>query len=170
MSMSERVACLRQQSLDTHPTLSAERALLMTDFYAQNLGHLSAPVKRALAFKHLMEHKAITISPGELIVGEKGPGPQAAPTFPELCCHTLEDLRILDSREKISFCVDEPTRQAYQDVVIPFWKGKSIRDLLFSEMTEEWKAAYECGVFTEFMEQRAPGHTVLDGKIYRTGV
>jgi len=36
-------------------------------------------------------------------------------------------------------------------------------------MTEEWKVAYECGVFTEFMEQRAPGHTVLDDKIYCRG-
>lgn len=44
-----------------------------------------------------------------------------------------------------------------------------MRDLIFQEMTEEWKAAYEAGVFTEFMEQRAPGHTVLDDKIYHKG-
>jgi pyruvate formate-lyase/glycerol dehydratase family glycyl radical enzyme len=37
-------------------------------------------------------------------------------------------------------------------------------------MTDEWKDAYEAGVFTEFMEQRAPGHTVLDDKIYRRGL
>jgi len=36
-------------------------------------------------------------------------------------------------------------------------------------MSEEWKVAYEAGVFTEFMEQRAPGHTVLDDKIYNKG-
>ena len=45
-----------------------------------------------------------------------------------------------------------------------------MRDLLFQEMTEEWKAAYEAGIFTEFMEQRAPGHTVLDDKIYHKGL
>ena len=45
-----------------------------------------------------------------------------------------------------------------------------MRDRIFDEMTDEWKAAYEAGVFTEFMEQRAPGHTVLDGKIYRKGL
>jgi formate C-acetyltransferase len=37
-------------------------------------------------------------------------------------------------------------------------------------MPPEWKAAYEAGVFTEFMEQRSPGHTALDGKIYRKGM
>jgi formate C-acetyltransferase len=36
-------------------------------------------------------------------------------------------------------------------------------------MSEEWKAAYDAGIYTEFMEQRAPGHTVLDDKIYRKG-
>ncbi len=45
-----------------------------------------------------------------------------------------------------------------------------MRDLIFREMTDEWQAAYEAGVFTEFMEQRAPGHTVLDDKIYRKGM
>ena len=45
-----------------------------------------------------------------------------------------------------------------------------MRDMLFSEMTDEWKAAYEAGIFTEFMEQRAPGHTVLDDKIYHKGM
>ncbi len=44
-----------------------------------------------------------------------------------------------------------------------------MRELIFQEMTAEWKAAYEAGIFTEFMEQRAPGHTVLDDKIYRKG-
>ena len=53
--------------------------------------------------------------------------------------------------------------------MIPFWQGKSMRDLILREMTDEWHAAYEAGIFTEFMEQRSPGHTVLDDKIYRKG-
>jgi len=169
MPMSERVVRLRQQSVETHPSLSAERARLLTEFYSQDMGIISVPLQRALAFEYLMENKTVCINEGELIVGEKGPTPQAAPTFPELCCHSLEDLDILDSREKISFCVSDEVRQLYEGTIIPFWKGRSIRDLIFAEMTEEWKAAYEAGIFTEFMEQRAPGHTVLDGKIYHKG-
>ena len=169
MPMSERVARLRRQSLDAVPTISTERAELLTEFYRQNLGLVSAPVRRALAFQYLMEHKTVCINEGELIVGEKGPAPKATPTYPELCCHSLEDLDVLNSREKISFAVSPQARQVYQDTIIPFWQGKSLRDLLFREMTEEWKAAYESGVFTEFMEQRSPGHTVLDDKIYRKG-
>ncbi|MEJ5197408.1 MAG: trans-4-hydroxy-L-proline dehydratase [Anaerolineae bacterium] len=168
--MSPRVARLRRQSLEAIPTLSAERARLMTEFYQQDLGLISVPVRRALAFQYLMEHKTICINDGELIVGEKGPAPDAAPTFPELCCHSLSDLDILDTREKIPFKVSAETRRLYAEQIIPFWRGKSMRDLIFREMTDEWKAAYEAGIFTEFMEQRAPGHTVLDDKIYRKGM
>jgi len=170
MPMSERVARLRQQSLEARPTLSTERAELLTAFCKQDLELMSVPVRRALAFQYLMEHKAIYIGDGELIVGEKGPAPKATPTYPELCCHSLQDLDILDSRDKIPFAVSPQARQVYEDVIIPFWRGRSMRDLIFREMTGEWQAAYECGVFTEFMEQRSPGHTVLDDKIYRKGL
>jgi formate C-acetyltransferase len=170
MAMSERVAELRQQSRDAVPTLSTERALLLTAFYQQDRGLTSAPVRRARAFQYLLEHKSICINEGELIVGEKGPAPKAAPTYPELCCHTLEDLDILDAREKIRFAVSDQARRDYRDTIIPFWQGRSMRDLIFQQMTDEWKAAYEAGVFTEFMEQRSPGHTVLDDKIYHAGL
>lgn len=169
--MSERVARLRKQSLEARPTISTERAELLTEFYRETGDMLlSAPVRRAMAFRHLMEHKTIYIGEGELIVGEKGPAPKATPTYPELCCHSLQDLDILNSREKIPFAVTPEARQLYQEEIIPFWRGKSMRELIFSEMTEEWKAAYEAGVFTEFMEQRAPGHTVLGDKIYHKGM
>jgi formate C-acetyltransferase len=167
--MTDRVAWLRQQSLDDESSISSERAELMTEFYQQNSGLMSAPVRRAQAFLYLMEHMTICINAGELIVGEKGPAPKAAPTYPELCCHTLEDLDILNSREKIPFTVSPQVRQVYEETIIPFWQGKTMREVIFREMNDEWKAAYEAGVFTEFMEQRSPGHTVLDDKIYHKG-
>lgn len=166
--MNERVGKLRQASLDAKPCISVERAEIMTEFYKHST-ELSAPVRRALAFKYLMENKTIYIGDEELIVGERGPAPKGTPSYPELCCHSPEDLQILNDRKKISYAVDDQTRRAYQERIIPFWRGRSIRDVIFSEMSEEWKAAYEAGVYTEFMEQRAPGHTVLDDKIYRKG-
>jgi pyruvate formate-lyase/glycerol dehydratase family glycyl radical enzyme len=168
--MNERVARLRQQSLDAVPTLSAERAVLMTRFYQEQRESLSPPVERARSLAYVLEHKAICINEGELIVGEKGPAPKATPTYPELCCHSLQDLDILNSREKIPFKVSAETFALYQGTIIPFWRGKTMREKLLSEMTPEWIDAYEAGIFTEFMEQRSPGHTVLDDKIYRRGL
>ncbi len=170
MGVSERVARLRQQSLDAVPTLSPERTELMTRFYQEHTARLSAPVERARAFEYLLAHKTIGINDGELIVGEKGPAPKATPTYPELCCHSLADLDILNSREKIAFKVSPETFRLYQDCFIPFWQGKTMRERIFQEMTPDWLAAYEAGIFTEFMEQRSPGHTVLDDKIYRKGM
>ena len=169
-NMTERVRKLRQKSLDTVETLSTERAELLTDFYRQDLGLMSIPVQRAMAFAYLLEHKIIAIYDGELIVGEKGDKPKAAPTFPELCCHSLEDLDILDTRPLTSFKVSVEARKAQEEVIIPFWQGKSIGDLVLAEMRQEWKDAFDAGIFTEFMTQRAPGHTVLDDKIYHNGM
>ena len=169
--MNERVRKLREQSIRAKPYISPERAILVTDFYKSDIAQQSStPVKRALALKCILENKKIWIGKGELIVGERGPAPKAISTYPEICCHSLEDLEILDSRKKTPYAVDNHTKRVYKEKIIPYWKGKSMRDMIFREMSDEWKAAYETGVFTEFLEQRAPGHTVLDDKIYSKGL
>jgi pyruvate formate-lyase/glycerol dehydratase family glycyl radical enzyme len=167
--MNERVARLRQESLETAPWLSIERAKLITEFY-RTCRVASVPMQRALALRHLMEHKTIHIGQDELIVGERGPSPKGTPTYPEICCHSLEDLEVLNSREKVSYRVPEAARIIQRDLIIPYWQSRSMRDLLFQEMAPEWKDAYEAGMFTEFMEQRAPGHTVLGDVIYHKGL
>ena len=169
--MNERIKKLRQQSLEAKPTISAERARLVTEFYQKpETRGLSAPMTHALAFKHIMENNSVCINDGELIVGERGPAPKATPTYPEVCIHSLQDLQYLNDRKKTAFASDEATRKLYAEEIIPFWKGRSQRDRIFAEMTPEWIDAYEAGIFTEFMEQRSPGHTVLDGKIYKKGL
>jgi pyruvate formate-lyase/glycerol dehydratase family glycyl radical enzyme len=168
--MNTRIAKLRKESFETKPSISIERALLETDFYKENSGKYSLPVLRALCFKHICEHKTLYIGEGELIVGERGPAPKAVPTFPELTCHSAEDLRILNDRAMTSYQVDEEDISRYEEKVIPYWQGRSMRDRIFSEIPEDWRRAYEAGLFTEFMEQRAPGHTALDGTIYTMGL
>jgi len=168
--MTERVARLRQASLDAVETLSTERAELLTAFYREYTELVSSPVQRALAFRYLLAHKTIYIGEGELIVGEKGPTPKATPTYPELCCHSLADLKILNAREKIPFAVSPQARQIYAKEIIPFWRSRTMRERIFADMSEAWIAAYEAGIYTEFMEQRSPGHTVLDDKIYYKGM
>ena len=171
MKMTERIRKLREQSLNAENRISAERALLITEFYQSGMADAEpVPVQRALAFKYILEHKYICVNEGELIVGERGPAPKATPTYPEICIHSLQDLEILNDRPKVSFKSDETTRAAYRDIIIPYWKGKSNRDRTFQNLPQEWKEAYTAGVFTEFQEQRAPGHTALGIKMFRTGL
>jgi len=170
MKMTDRVMRLREQSLNATETLTAERAQLITRFYASReaLG-LSAPVLRARAFEYLLKHKAICINEGELIVGERGPAPKATPTYPEISLHSIKDLDILNTREKVFFRVSDEVKKIYSEEIIPYWKGRSNRDRIMERMTPEWLAAYKAGIFTEFQEQRAPGHTVLGYKMFHTG-
>jgi hypothetical protein len=120
MIISDRVQKLREQSLDAVETLSAERALLITEFYKSDESReLSFPVKRAKAFEYLLKNKKICINEGELIVGERGPAPKATPTYPEISLHTLADLDVLNSREKVFFRVDEEVRRVYENEIIP---------------------------------------------------
>ncbi len=170
MILSERVKKLREQSLRAVEKISAERAVLITEFYkSDEARELSAPVKRAKAFEYLLKHKKICISDGELIVGERGPAPKETPTYPEISLHSLQDLDILNSREKVFFKVDDEVRRIYAEEIIPYWKGLSNRDRIMSLMTADWLNAYNAGIFTEFQEQRAPGHTVLGYKMFKTG-
>lgn len=169
--MNTRIKTLRENSLNATNIISAERAELVTDFYNLHCpSDLPIVVKRALCFQYILENKKICINDLELIVGERGPKPKATPTYPEICLHSLEDLQILNDRPKVNFLVDEPTKELYQSKIIPFWQNNTMRERLLSEMTTEWKDAYSAGVFTEFQEQRAPGHTVLGDKIYKFGM
>lgn len=169
--MNERIARLRRESLDAIPKISIERARLLTEFYqTHESAGMATPLARARAFEHLLTHKAIGVNDSELIVGERGPAPKETPTYPEICTHSSRDFEILHNREKVSFEVDNATRQTQVDDIIPFWTGRSIRDRIFKAVDDAWLDAYEAGVFTEFLEQRAPGHTVADDKIYHLGM
>ncbi len=170
MKLSKRVQKLRKQSINAVERISPERALLITEFYkSDGARELSAPMKRARAFEYILNNKKLYIGSGELIVGERGPAPKETPTYPEICIHSLEDLEILNSREKVSFKVDIEVKEFYEKEIIPFWSGKSNRDRIMSLMTPEWLNTYNAGIFTEFQEQRAPGHTVLGYKMFNTG-
>ena len=168
--MKTRIERLRELSVSTKPRLSIERALIVTQFYKENFGRYPIPVMRAKNFYEICKQKSIYIGTEELIVGERGPEPKSVPTFPELTCHTVEDFKVLNSRELQNYAIDKSDIEIYEKSVIPFWKGKTQRERIFEHVPETWRDLYESGLFTEFMEQRAPGHTALDGKIYKYGM
>jgi pyruvate formate-lyase/glycerol dehydratase family glycyl radical enzyme len=169
--MNQRIQQLRDKTLSDIPTLSSERAGLLTDFYrSPDVAGLPVPIARAKAFAYIMAHKELYLGDNEIIVGERGPEPKATPTYPEICVHSRQDLEILNARQKIPFRVRAAERPKIVDEISPFWQGKAIRDRMFAALDQAWKEAYAAGVFTEFMEQRAPGHTVMDDKIYHNGM
>ncbi|MBR1720448.1 MAG: formate C-acetyltransferase/glycerol dehydratase family glycyl radical enzyme, partial [Phocaeicola sp.] len=168
--MNDRIRRLRQQNFDTPTTLSIERALIETAFYKKYYGTMPIAVLRAKNFYEICKKKTLYIGDDELIVGERGPVPKAVPTFPELTCHSVEDLHTLDTRELQSYHISQEDIDTYEKEVIPYWEGKTQRERIFNHVSKEWEEAYHAGVFTEFMEQRAAGHTAMDGKMYHVGL
>ena len=167
--MNDRIRRLRKQSVETQPHIYIERAVLETEAYKMYEGKVSVPELRALTLKHIFSHKKLYIGDGELIVGEKGDYPQAAPTFPELCCHTLEDMHNMNDRKVVNFTVTDEDLKIQAEQIIPYWEDRSMRKKILDSMTDQWRDAYAAGIFTEFMEQRGPGHTVGSVKIYEKG-
>ena len=168
--MNDRIKRLHQESLDTPATLSIERALIETAFYKENYGKYPIAILRAKNFYEICKKKTLYIGKDELIVGERGPLPKAVPTFPELTCHSVEDLHVLNTRELQPYLISQEDIDIYEKEVIPYWAGKTQRERIFNHVSKEWEEAYHAGVFTEFMEQRAAGHTAMDGKMYRRGL
>lgn len=167
--MTERVKKLRKQSVEAVPRISMERAVIVDEVYKKYEGSVPTPVLRALVLKELMSKKELCINEGELIVGERGEKPAVTPTYPELCCHTIDDFEVMNQREKISFKVSEEAKKIQREKIIPHWEKRSMRHSILNNVTDEWNSCYQAGIFTEFMEQRGPGHTVADGKIYTKG-
>ena len=167
--MNERIQKLREVSVTTPVHIDLERAKIETDFYKENDGKYSIPVMRAMVLKEYFSRKTLYLGEGELIIGEKGRDPQASPTFPELCCHSVEDMTVMSERELVSFHTTEEDRKLQAEEIIPYWTGRSMREKILERMTPEWHECYSAGMFTEFMEQRGPGHTCGGEQVFTTG-
>ncbi len=169
--LNVRIKRLREESVDEEVEISFERAELITEFYEEeSMEEHPKPIQRALAFEYLMNNVSIPVEEGQLIVGSRGPGPKKVPTYPEVCCHDEDDLEVLNDRENNPYRTDEEGRKRYQEKITDHWDGKTVRDKIFREMDKQWIDAYEAGIFTEFMEQRVPGHTAGGKRIFERGL
>ena len=167
--MNERIQKLRELSVTTPVHIDLERAKIETEFYKENDGKYSIPVMRSMVLKEYFSKKTLYLGEGELIVGEKGKDPQASPTFPELCCHSVEDMTVMSERDLVSFHTTEEDREIQEKEIVPYWSGRSMREKILAAMTPEWNDCYSAGMFTEFMEQRGPGHTCGGEQNFKVG-
>ncbi|ACN13543.1 PflD1 [Desulforapulum autotrophicum HRM2] len=169
-SLTERILRLKEKSRNAEVWIDPERAQIITDFYSENAGKYSIPVLRARSFKNLMEKKELYLGDEELIVGERGRAPKLIPTFPEIACHSIKDLKVLNSQNRIPYNVSPKTIKIYEKKVIPYWDGAALRDRMFNQLSDEWQTIYNCGLITETMEQRAPGSMALDERMFGMGL
>lgn len=138
------------------PSVSHHRAQLVTEFM-QTASEQSPAIRQANAFLYLCQHLPIGIGQNEMIVGERGEGgvPRAVPTFPELWAHTRDHLEQTRARSTQKFSVSDSAICIYEQTVYPFWKGKSVVNILESSLSSELKSRntnfLNCGAFTQVM-------------------
>lgn len=171
--MTERVIKLREEVVHAKPILCSERALLVTESYKETES-LPAPIRRALAFKKILDNMTLIIWDGELIVGNHGSnGRRSAPVFPEFSISWLEDEidEKLETRTQDTFDVPQKVKDDLKSI-FPYWRGKTVYDKYRAILPEDAKKARDAYIFTrDLFERFGYGHTAYDiPKLLKVGL
>jgi len=131
MNTTERVKKLREKvNLALYkPSYCIERAYWMTKSYIETESEPTI-LRRAKALKKILENMTIGIDDGELIVGKATSKKVGSPLFPELVWNYLEELVLSD------YLTEE--ERAKLKEIIPYWKGKSLGDLVRSRLPKNY--------------------------------
>lgn len=143
----DRTARLRRQLMAHEPSVCHERAVLVTEVYAQLAEVLSPILVRAHALAAVLDRMSIFIGPDEVIVGNHAGRPRAAPVFPEYSWEwVLEELDSLPGRAADRFAVPPETRRALREV-LPAWRARSFRDRAVHALPEDVLRAHHSLLF-----------------------
>lgn len=144
---SDRIQHLVDDLYRKMPEVEASRAVLITESYRQTEGQPMV-MRRALAFRHILENLPIIIRDRELIVGSTTIAPRGCQTYPEFSWEWLNaELDTLETREADPFHISEENKRILREVN-PWWKGKTSSDLADAYMTEETRKSIRHNIFT----------------------
>jgi len=171
LNYSERVRKLRDQVLDTKPSVCPERGEFYTEAY-QNNEDKPVSMKRAIALARTLENMTIFINDGELIVGNLSSKNNAAPFFPEYATSwMLKELDEFDKRPGDAFYPTEETKARIRKMC-PYWEGKTTLDKGFAYMPPEYRGILDAGLIAaEGNLTSGDAHiAVNDAKILKIGL
>lgn len=153
-AVTERVNRLRDGYFHHCPSVDIERAVVYTQAY-QKYPTEDLIVRRARAFKEYLSSKTIDIYPDELIVGFSGKAPRSFVFCPDISWQWVAaELDTIDKREQDPYYITEEDRETIRNVLIPFWKGKSMEEYCLDNMTDEMSQV-ACGTNIVFGENKS---------------
>ena len=167
---SARIPKLIENLFAKMPEIEADRAVLLTESYKQT-ENLPIILRRALAFKNILEKLPIAIRPLELVVGCNSKNPRGCQVFPEYSYTWLQDeFDTVATRSADPFYISEKTKETLRKVY-PYWEGKTSSDLATSYMSAEALAAIDHNIFTPGNYfYNGIGHVTVDyGKVLKIG-
>ncbi len=136
----ERIAKLKARLYAEERCLSIEQARIVTQVYRQNEG-MSPCLLRPLALKETLERIEIRIDAGELIVGNRTAGIRGGVVFPESGLGWVDrEIDGIATREQDIFNVSERDIAEFRRDILPFWRGRTLEDVLDERIGEEMRA------------------------------
>ena len=127
---TERIKILKGKMISEKRYVSIEQAKIITEVYKQN-EEKSNIIKRALSLKMALEKIDIGIEPEELIVANRSKGVRAGIVFPEGGCSWVDkELETLPTRPQDKFNVHKQDIQTFREAIFPYWKGKTLEDVI----------------------------------------
>lgn len=128
--LDSRIEVLKEKMLSAPRFASIEQARIITRIYQEN-EELSVPKKRALSLKAALEELEIGVEPEELIVGNRTKGVRYGVVFPESGCSWIDrEFETLPTRPQDRFLVKEEEIKEFRETIYPYWKGKSMEDVI----------------------------------------
>jgi formate C-acetyltransferase len=131
-----RTEKLRDDLIATKPRMCPERAVIYTRVFQETEGEPMI-LRRAKAFRALLQEMTIYIQDGELIVGNEASTPRSAPIYPvtETCYLLEEGLESFEKRHEDPFVVSEDVKEKLEEV-LPWWKNKTVEEVAPHMMPE----------------------------------
>ena len=143
--MTERMGRYREELLSAKPQVCAERAVIATETYRENL-HQPLAIRRALMLKNVLDQMSIYIEDDTLIVGNQASGSRCAPIFPEYAMDwVIAELDEFDKRPGDRFEITEETKAELREIA-SFWKNNTVKDRGLAAMPESARVFYDLGI------------------------
>lgn len=128
LGMTPRIELLRKATLEETRFISIEQARLVTRSYRENQGE-PRNLQRAASLERALLEMTIRIDPGELVVGNRTPGIRAGVIFPEAGIGWIDrELDGMPHRAQDRFNVRPEDARELREEILPFWRGKGLRD------------------------------------------
>lgn len=145
-TLTERMKEFREEILDEKPYIDAQRAILATLAYKENLNQPRVMV-RAKMLEKVLDHMSIYIEDKSLLAGNQATKNRNAPIFPEYTMEfVMKELDQFEKRDGDVFYITEKTKEQLREIA-PFWQNNNLRARGEALLPEEVRVFMETGVF-----------------------
>lgn len=145
-TLTKRMKEFREEVLDEKPYIDAERAILATEAYKENLNQPRVMV-RAKMLEKILDHMSIYIEDKSLLAGNQATKNRNAPIFPEYTMEfVINELDQFEKRDGDVFYITEKTKEQLREIA-PFWENNNLRARGEALLPEEVRVFMETGVF-----------------------